>query len=248
MKDLVNNKFLMMSLITKEASNPYDKNLNYDYNEVMVDAADAVRNYLNEKNIDRRVIAVGADPRLHMWDIMSANQNGWKDHIYVATGMYAQMLVEISKPSTALIFQPDGHYNLSATLSENGCELYFPNTDGLVLFERCVRDLGSYPFNYPYKVIDMDDIFVNENELSFDFIAVPIHDLMLDELFLDKLVDMLNDGGIMYILFANESGRLYTDDYYVEPITDIFEKILSKYNLSTYHIPSSIGFQIVVKN
>jgi hypothetical protein len=248
MREILNNKFMMVAAITNEITTSYGNRLNYDYDEVIFDASNSINQYISESNLDRRVVAVGAEPRIHIWDLLSSNIDGWKDHMYLASGPYAQMLAQIKSPASSLIFEPDRQFELVATLSVLGSSITFVNSECLLMFESFIRDQTSYPFSFDYTTIDMQDLESPSDEIHFDFIAVSMVDLVNDFDIINQCVDLLNPGGIIYVAYANESGRLYSEDYYVEPVTEVYERILSLDGVSTYHMSNSIGFQIIIKD
>lgn len=245
MYNLVENRFLVTSAVTKEVSSYASRELEYDYWEVMQDACKAITGYYNEINLDRRVLAVGSEVRIHVWDIMSGNIDGWKEHIFVASGMYGQMIADMTLPSRALIIEPDRQYDLVALLASRGCELFFLNNECLFLFENFIRDLPSYPFSFSYKTIDRHEI--PDPSLSFDFVNAPLSDLILEDTLLDDLINSMNSGAVMYTPYANESGRMYSEDYHIEPATNVYEEILSRNDINSYHMPGGIGYQISIK-
>lgn len=248
MREILNNKFMMVAAITNELSKPSGGKLNYSYDEVVFDVSNSVSSYINNANLDRRVIAVGAEPRIHIWDLLSSNIDGWKDHTYIASGIYAQMLAKIKEPSSSLIFEPDRHFELVAVLNELGSSISFINNECLFMFESFVRDAASYPFSFDYTTIDMDDLESPPEGLGFDFISVSMLDLINDFDIIDQCAQILNPGGIIYITYANESGRLYSQDYYVEPLVNVYEKIFNLEGITTYHMSNSVGFQILIKD
>lgn len=248
MREILNNKFMMVAAITNEITRSYGSRLQYDYNEAVIDISKSISGYIAEANLDRRIIAVGAEPRIHVWDLFASNMDGWKDHMYLASGPYAQMIAQINSPSSSLIFDPDRHFELVATLNDLGSEINFVNNECLLMFERFVRDQPSYPFSFNYNTLDMQDVDSPPEGLGFDFICITMVDLVNDYSTIENCVNLLNSGGVMYVAYANESGRLYSEDYYVEPVTEVYERLLAMDNISTYHMSNSIGFQIVIKD
>lgn len=245
MYNLVENRFLLISTVTKELTMNASSSLDYDYWEVMSDASKAISNYYDSINLDRRVMAVGSEVRIHVWDIMSGNLDGWKEHIFVSSGVYAQMIFDMTPPTKALIFEPDRQYDMVAYLASIGCELTFVNNECLFLFENFVRDLPSYPFSFSYNTIDRNDI--PDASMEFNFVNVPINELVIDELMMDDIISSMSTGGVLYVPHANQSGRMYSEDYYIEPVTRVYEDILLRNDITSYHIPSAIGFQISIK-
>lgn len=245
MYNLVENRFLVTSAVTKEISSYASKDLEYDYWEVMQDASRAISSYYDSINMDRRVIAVGSEVKIHVWDIIAGNIDGWREHIFVASGMYGQMIADLTSPQHALIIEPDSQYDLVALLASRGCQLTFMNNESLFLFENFIRDLPSYPFSFSYNTIDRAELAVGD--LSFDFINAPLVDLILEESLLNDSLSSLQSGGVIYTPYANQSGRMYSEDYHIEPATRVYEDILSRNDITSYHLPGGIGYQISIK-
>lgn len=248
MSEAFKNKTVLMDMITKEVSKNGSLGLDYDFEEVMTDAADAITNYKTSINIDKRVIAVGADLYIHLWEPWSALLDGWKERMFISgSGLYAMMLIDVGNPSTALISTPDRHFDLVAYCANQGIDLCFLNNDSLFNFENFIRDLPSYPFTFNYSVIDYQD-FINDNTIGFDFIQMFSSDFNINYDLIDPFIARMNSGGFAYITAANEEGRLYTEDYFIEPIANVIEAINAKPEINSYHIPNAHGFQIIVKN
>lgn len=246
MLEVISNKVLLTNIITKNSSRYSCSELDYDYWEVMVDAAKLISEYWTSQNVDKRVIAVGADFYIHVWDLYVGDLTGWKEQSYISGGMYAQMVVDILKPQKALISSPDRHFDLIALLASRGCSLTFLNNECLFNFENFIRDLPSYPFTIEYDTIDYQDLLSNTAP-EYDFMHMQSSDAIVDPDLIDAYDVSLNSGGVIYVPFVNEDTRLYSADYHVEPVVSVLDAFLSKENMYSYHIPNTIGFQIVVK-
>lgn len=237
----------MIAAVTNQLKNNSSSSLGYDSWEVVGDVSRSVSEFISSANLDRRVIATGAEPRINLWDILSADVNGWKDHMQLAMGTYAEMLIDIMNPSDVLIAEADAYFNVSALLASKGANLTFVNNEALYYFENFVRDAASYTPSYSYNTVDASDIVGVDFAATYDMIIVPTYFVINDDELLNRYIDRLNPGGVLYIAYANESGRLYTEDFYVEPIVNMFETILDRNDLSTYHMPNGIGYQISIK-
>jgi len=246
MDEVLNNKTLITNIITKESSSYSCLELDYDYWEVMVDAANLISSYWTSINTDKRSIAVGADFYIHVWDLYVGDITGWREQSYISGGIYAQMLCDILQPNNVLISSPDRHFDLVALLSQRGCNLTFLNNECLYNFENFVRDLQSYPFDIQYSAIDYQDILDSTTE-QYDFMHLQSSDAIIDLNLVDAYINSLNSGGVIYMPHANENGRLYGEDYFIEPIVPVFDKFLDNPNMYSYHIPNTIGFQVAIK-
>ena len=153
MTEAFKNKTVLMDIITKEVSKNSALALGYSYEEVITDASQAIKDYKNSIGVDKRVVAVGADLYIHLWEPWSALLDGWKERMFISgSGLYAQMLLDIARPNTAVFTTPDRHFDTVALCAERGMEIYFLNNDSLFNFESFIRDLPSYPFNFNYNV------------------------------------------------------------------------------------------------
>lgn len=246
MSEAFKNKTVLTDIITKELSKNSSLSLDYDYEEVISDASQAIANYKSSINVDKRVVAVGADLYIHLWEPWSALLDGWKERMFISAGLYAQMLLDIARPNTAVFTTPDRHFDTVALCAERGMEIYFLNNDSLFNFENFIRDLPSYPFNFNYNVIEFSD-FIEDTSLSFDFIQAFSSDFVLDYDFIDAFVDRMSANGFGYISAANEETRLYSEDYFIEPIANILELINARPEISSYHLPNAHGFHVVSK-
>lgn len=247
MREVLNNKFLMMAAVTNQLKKNSSSSLNYDSWEIIQDVARSVSEFVASSNLDRRVIAAGAEPRINLWDIFSPNVDGWKDHMQLAMGVYAEMIIDMLNPSDVLIAEADAYFNVSALLADKGANITFVNNEALYYYESFLRDAPSHTPSYPYSTVDASDILDENFTGTYDMVIVPTYFIVNDDELLNGYIDRLNPGGVLYVAYANESGRLYTDDFYVEPIVDIFETILERDDITTYHMPNGIGYQICIK-
>ena len=246
MDKILGNRFLIANALTYEFSKNSSQALDYDFFSFHDDIVHAVSADWVSKNLDRRSIAAGTDPYLHMWDILGGKVSGWKEMIYISTGMYAQMVGDLIKPTSALIATPDRTFDFVSDLNRKGCALTFLNNDCLQAFEAHVLTHPEYRFTGDYTVIEVEELEAM-TEPQFDLVYMPSPDLTLNPILVDKVVDITNSGGAIFISFANENMRMYSPDYYLEPLYDMYEALDARTDITSYHIPHAIGFQILVK-
>ena len=248
MREVLNNKFLMIAAVSNQLKKTATESFDYDSWEVMQDVSRAVSEFHKLSNLDKRVIAVGSEPRINLWDIARPNLGGWKDHIQLGFGVYAQMVAEMLKPSEVFIAEPDAYFDLSALAASTGASITYLNNESLYIYENFVRDQRSYTPQYSYSTIDYSDLLDQNFSASYDLIVAPMWYVVNDLEILDAFIDRLNVGGAFYLAYSNESNRLYTEDFHVEPIVDVFERLLEREDITTYHLPNGIGYQISIKH
>ena len=246
MDKILGNKFLIANALTYEFSKNSSQALDYDFFAVYDDIVRAVNTDWTSRSLDRRSIAVGTDYYLHVWDLLSGKVSGWKEMVYISTGIYSQMVVDLVKPTTALVASPDRNFDFVADLNRKGVALTFLNNDCLQAFEAHVLTHPEYPFTGDYTVIEVEELEAM-TEPQFDLVHMHSPDLTINPDLVDKIVDVTNSGGAIYIPVANEMMRLYSPDYYIEPLYDMYEALDDRTDITSYHIPHAIGFQILVK-
>ena len=246
MDKILGNRFLIANALTYEFSKNSSQALDYDYFAFHEDIVRAVTADWVSKNLDRRSIAVGTDLYMHTWDAMAGKVTGWKEMAYISNGLYAQMVVDLVKPTSALVATPDRNFDFVSDLNRKGCALTFLNNDCLQAFEAHVLTHPEYQFTGDYTVIEVEELEAMTDP-QFDFVHMSSPDLTINPELIDKIVDITNSGGAIYIGAANELMRLYSPDYYLEPLYDMYEALDERTDITSYHIPHAIGFQILVK-
>jgi|11BtaG_2_1085332.scaffolds.fasta_scaffold00033_43 hypothetical protein len=246
MDKILGNKFLIANALTYEFSKNASQELDYDFFSVHDDIVRAVNADWRSKNLDRRSIAVGTDFYMHVWDLLSGKVAGWKEMVYISTGIYSQMVVDLIKPTSALVASPDRNFDFVSDLNRRGCALTFLNNDCLQAFEAHVLTHPEYKFTGDYTVIEYAELEAM-TEPQFDFVHMHSPDLTLNPALIGKIVDITNSGGALYLSGVNEMMRLYSPDYYIEPLYDLYEALDERTDITSYHIPHAIGFQILVK-
>lgn len=246
MDKILGNKFLIANALTYEFSKKSSEALDYDYFSVYDDIVRSVKADLTSKNLDRRAVATGSDHYTNAWNLLSGTPAGWKETMYIIAGMYAQMIIDLVQPTSSLIVTPDRGFDVALDLNRKGVAQTFVNNDCLQTFEEHVLPHPDYTFTGDYTVIEVEELEAMTAP-QFDFVAVSSVDLTINPDLIGSLIDATNPGGCIYISAVNESMRLYSADYYIEPLYDLFEALDGRTDITSYHIPHATGFQIVVK-
>jgi hypothetical protein len=182
---------------------------------------------------------------MHIWNA-SGGRPGWSDMTYMFTNGYATMAADMKKPQRAFITTPDVQFEMVAMLHNAGCNLSFLNNDWLYQFEDFVLTQPEYP-DVHYTTYDFDEL-MDLQEPCFDFIALSAtHAVTCNDL-LHKSLDLLEPNGLLCLSTVNEIMRLYSEEYHIQPIYDIYEILESRDDITYYHMPHGPGYQYVVKN
>jgi len=246
MDKVLGSRFLIANAITADISKNGSQELDYPFYEVYDDVVRDVTNFWQEQNLDRRAIAVGSDYYMHVWDILAGKPAGWREMVYFGLGVYSEMLVDIKQPATALIASPDRKFNFVAYCASKGIEMTFLNNDCLYNFENFVLNHPEFNFDINYTVLDMQE-FEEMNTPQFDYCEFITMDVGTSPELIDTYINVTNPGGVLYMANANEMMRMYSPDYYIEPIYDFYEYIEDRTDITSYHIPHQVGFHIMIK-
>ena len=246
MSNAFDEKMLFSCAIAGDISKSSTDRLGHDWWSMYVDTAKTVGNYWTQANLDRRAVAVGSMLETHYWDFMS-DVPGFKEFLLLHSSIYPQMFVDIKAPQRALIFPPARYGDLVLLLQSKGTELYFLNNDLLREFESSLLNHPDYNFSSDYNVIDLDE-FEAITDLTFDFVVYDIADIRINNSLFTWTLDRLATGGIGYFANCNEMTRMYSDNYHLLPIYDLFELLEERADVSYYHIPWAAGIQVITKH
>lgn len=246
MDNILGNRLLIANALTYEFSKNSSQAIDYDFFSVHDDIARSIKADRIAKNLDRRSVAVGADFLLHDWDLLSGTPTGWKEGMYIASGLYNQMIADIVKPTTALVVAPDVNFDFVLDLNRKGVALTFLNSDRLHAFEAHVLTHSEYQFTGDYTVIEYEEL-ESITESQFDMVCMGSPDLTINPDLIDKTIEATNSGGAIIIGASNQGMRLYSPHYYIEPVYDMYEALDARTDITSYHIPYLAGFHILVK-
>ena len=121
----------------------------------------------------------------------------------------------------------------------------FVNDASLFLFEQNLKNVyGSSSFGY--SVYDKSEL-ISEVDNEFEMIVAHAWDIVLDEEYLNALVNNLASGGVLVISGANESSSVYSSSYRWHPYYNAHEALKNLPGIS-YHFAQFLGTSVFVKN
>lgn len=183
-------------------------------------------------------------------DLTSTLHGGFRELLTRADDALGSYLFS-KNPSKVLFFTSDALtsiYALKNIFPET--EIHFVNTQSLYNYENFSRDesLINGPVGYrdiEYTVVDRVEIGEGEST-GYNFIQVAAWDVVYDISLLDKCVDSLASGGVLYVVSTNHSAKLYRDDVKMHPYFDMHNLLKNKDGY-TYHNSDAYGFTVFIK-
>lgn len=245
MDDLLGNKFLTVNAFTTRLSRfaGHDDDI---YNEIREDVCRLVTDFLQSINVDRRALAIGSEYSLTQWEIYSGNQVGWTDMTYLFSTGLTTMMIDAKKPQRAFVSTPDDGFEFVALLASMGASVSFLNNEWLLFFERFVLPHAEFP-DVSYATYDFNEL-MNLTEPCFDFVSLSATHAVSNNEILDKLIDLMEPGAVMTLSMTNEIMKLYTPEYMIQPVYDVYEILENRDDITYYHMPHGPGYQYVIKS
>jgi methionine synthase II (cobalamin-independent) len=201
--------------------------------------------------LNMSVAARGSTEGLWYVDWLRDPISPWAD--LVACGVVpVEYVYSLKKPNKCLIFGVDGTLATFLYKKDNpDAHICFPNTQPLWNFEQFIRDFeidaeGENYMDIDYSVVELEEIGTGD-AVGFDFIQMRIEDVETDLEILQNCVNALNSGGVLLVLAANNSGKLYRDDFFFHP-NNRMHQVLKSNNGYTYHSSENYGHTTFVKH
>ena len=204
--------------------------------------------YYNEVglDVDRSVESIGRFPtEFHNYELIAKGLIEYYDMVNFGT-MQAEMIIKTARPKAVLFTNPSfvlfPHEYLEEAFNFN---VYVPNDENVYREEYVISEgLESQlnvvdPLDIQNAVIpeDVDLIVTNGSYLVSN--ANPN--------ILEDLYNALPQNGIILVLISNDYTNLYAKKAQ-SPLWDLHERIKSLPAANSYHIPTFIGFTVIVKN
>ena len=145
-----------------------------------------------------------------------------------------------SSPMTRFFMAPENVFDGLKETSIN-----FVNDASLFLFENNIKNVYANS-SFGYSVYDKSEI-VSEIDNKFEMIVSHAWDIVLDDEYLNSLVNNLAQGGILIISGANESSSIYSSSYRWHPYYEAHEALKNLPGIS-YHFAQFLGTSVFVKN
>lgn len=228
--------------------------------EKLKDYCSLVLSYeVNDLNLDRGVQSIGVLPSdIHNYENLVVYNNTSNDktesypyHAVAARSMQLEMAIMLNKPSSLLFYNASfWAYPVDYLESLPVETIYVPNDEDLYRAENVYlnREVGI-------EVVEKADLDNGIMPNGVDMICINAVNLsgQFDHTLLSKLFEGLPVGGVIFLDNNNDflSYYLNKSDTKAEnlsnPLYDLNIAINSLENALVYHIPTSIGFTIIIK-
>lgn len=250
MDNLLADSFLVKSYLTRKFSKyPTDYQAT-DFQTIIADATDARANYVNSLPLDKRAVAVSTDYYIHREALMHDTTPGWFEMQDMIYNHYLQMVISLIKPKNALLFSLENVSSSLSYLCDIQCDLTVFNTYLNKFYHDFWKSHPEYELNFNYNIIDIQELSLCPDvsaEQKFDFIHFNGIVLSWENDLLDKLIELLAPGGVLYLMLTNDVMRLYGSEYFTSPVYWLHENLSNRNDVYNFHIPDSVGFNIIQK-
>jgi hypothetical protein len=235
---------------------PTDDHLNH---ETIQDFNQAILDYYNTLNLDKRSVATGEDPAIFLRDFIAPSTEQWNDFTFGTALMLTfieEILVESNpisgntdNPMQVLTYQLVPHEQRVRQLASADRHFTYVNDWMLSEFEEFYLNSPSFTPEQPisYSAVDIEDILAGDVDEYFDLIKLwGLQVVRSDTRLLDKYMDATKVGGVFCVYDVSGSGALYTDSLKVHKniVTDINRHIKSREDFLVYHLPVQDGFTV----
>ena len=214
------------------------------------DIATAIVAERDSFNIDKRLIATGANEEIFLQDLLVNAQDEWWQVLQTSShGL--EIILLTRKPKKILTFCGGQKLAIFVSLlfpENSDAHLTFINNTALAEFEQHIH--GKYEV---YKLNDYSSIELGdledglEEQDKFDLISVMAYDLSGDPDIVRNCVNALAPGGVLHIGVSNHATRIYRNSYHSHPYAE-FHKILTDSDGYTYHVSALYGYTVFIKN
>lgn len=221
-----------------------------DHEEIVTDEKlkdNASKVYANEVGMgaDRSIEAIGRFPSdFHNYEMVAKGLTEFNELVHFGA-MQAEMVIKMFKPSGILFTSPHflifPHEYLSTAFE---ADVFIPNDENLYRQEAVIGDSETI-----LNVLDSEDIQNGNIPSSINLIVTNGTYLTSDqaEETLSNLWNALPSGGAMLILVSNEYTNLYAKKTQ-HALWQLHQDIAALPGAKSYHIPTFIGFTVVIKN
>lgn len=240
---------LRSSMVSVLLSNGFDSDIQ-ESRAAQEDVAKAVLAELQQYGIDRRTVAIGGSEEIWLNDLMSSTEDSWFSLIHGAHN-YIEMMLLTKKPEKILCITSGIALCINTwanSMPEGAVEVTFMNSHGLYAYENYLTEISPAHALRDYYVVDYQDI-VDESypEDRYDFIFATAWDIVSDARLQDTCVNLLNEGGVLFVSATNNGTKLYRDSFHSHPYAQFHRNLMSKDGY-TYHVPAHYGFTVFSKS
>ena len=204
--------------------------------------------YYNEVglDVDRSINSIGRFPtEFHNYELIAKGLVEYYDMVNFGT-MQAEMVIKTARPNAVLFTNPSfvsfPHEYLEEAFD---FEVYVPNDENVYREEYVIAEGLESQLN----VVDPLDI---QNAIIPDGVDLIVTNggyltSNANPDILENLYSALPQSGIILVLISNDYTNLYAKKAQ-SPLWDLHERIRALPGASSYHIPTFIGFTVIVKS
>ena len=249
----MDNRQLRTAMVTMAMSNTPMGSLTGNHEDVtseVFEMGQKVKLWRETVGLNLSIAARGSREGSWYIDLIVSPQSGWKE---LLTNMHnsVELLMCSKNPSKVLFFNPDMWSSpFIQKIKNQDISVNFVNNQSLYNFEQFLRD-GAMTINgqnyrdIDYSVCTPDEIGTNSCD-GFEFIQMMGFDAMENMHLVENCISSLSSGGILVILFSNNSGKLYRDDYWFHPMNEV-HKLLKNSDGYTFHSSEAYGYTAFIK-
>ncbi len=216
------------------------------------DWAAGARDYMETMNQDKRAIAMGGDPYLHLWHMVEKPHPEWESYLWTLWS-FRQLLHKLTNYSDMLMCNAYPSHWLMEQLDSDSVDVTFVNNWDLNLFEKYGITADAYSaYTKNYSVVDMSDITDGTVNESYDFIDVEMLNLSsaggrFDHI--DAFIDALKPGGHMLVMNASQGKSLYIKSrFHLHSFTDMLRYMKDHTDIERCdHIALDTGWVLLQK-
>jgi hypothetical protein len=249
----MDNKQLRTAMVTKALSKTPMDSLTGSYMDVATEVfemSEKAQSWRKTVGLNMSIAARGSREGSWYVDLIVNPQSGWRE-LLINMHSAMELLVCAKKPSKVLFFNPDIWSSPFLQKNDNqDISVNFVNNQSLYNYEQFLRDDAMQVGGKSYRDIDYGVCTIDEIGknlcVNFDFIQMMGFEAMEDLSIAESCISALSPGGMLVILFSNNSGKLYRDDYWFHPMNEIHE-LLKKSEGYTFHSSEAYGYTVFVK-
>ena len=215
------------------------------------DGLERVFNWRQSLNLNLSIAARGGTEGLWYVDYSVTPKSGWSDLVLTAQ-MHVAMIMSVKVPKKILSFNADmSPAPFIQKLKFPETEITYVNNQSLWNFEQFIRDEsmevdGKRFCDTEYSAVNRSQIGQGEAR-DFDMIVMEFFETDTDSETFPKCIEALAPGGILMLTASNNNGKLYRDDFWFHPNSQIHELLKSSDGL-VFHDSAMHGQTIFVKN
>lgn len=205
------------------------------------------RSLLDEEissGVDRSRLALGTMVSLNFADLLS-DESSVAHHAAGIGALLLEMIITLSRPKSILLFP----------FTYRGLRIDHPTHQAIGVERVDIVNTPSLDYAERFWGLTLsEDSLVLEQDIqdgtvghTYDVISVYLESVMQDDTMLLNLVDMLNPGGILFLMGTADSGSIYVHGP-AHPFYQPHEVLKSQDGITLFFLPIGLGYTVVTKS